>query len=69
MNGEKEDIYQFGLILLEIVTGKPPGSDTQLDSLRAKVHKILLYELNWHGDFDIQVKNITASAAGEEFGR
>lgn len=42
VNGEKEDIYQFGLILLEIVTGKPPGSDTQLDSLRAKLEKSLV---------------------------
>ncbi|XP_042432875.1 probable purple acid phosphatase 20 [Zingiber officinale] len=35
---EKEDIFQFGLILLEIVTGKLPGSNTQLDYLRAKVN-------------------------------
>ncbi|KAG6481312.1 probable LRR receptor-like serine/threonine-protein kinase At1g14390 [Zingiber officinale] len=42
VNGEKEDIYQFGLILLEIVTGKPPGSNAQLDSLRAKLEKSLV---------------------------
>ncbi|CAL9159151.1 unnamed protein product [Musa hybrid cultivar] len=40
-NGEKEDIYQLGLILLEIITGKSTGSRSELDSLRAKLQKIL----------------------------
>lgn len=68
--GEKEDIYQFGLILLEVITGKPPGSNVQLDSLRAKVNRILLYHLNWHADFGTEeVTNITVLAAGEDFDR
>ncbi|CAL9081540.1 unnamed protein product [Musa textilis] len=41
-NGEKEDIYQLGLILLEVITGKSAGSKNELDSLRHKLQKILV---------------------------
>ncbi|KAI0522515.1 hypothetical protein KFK09_004894 [Dendrobium nobile] len=40
-NGEKEDIYQLGLILLEVITGKPPGLQGELDAVRAQLLKSL----------------------------
>ncbi|KAJ8505686.1 hypothetical protein OPV22_006572 [Ensete ventricosum] len=40
-HGEKEDIYQLGLIILEVIAGKSMGSKNELDSLRAKLQKIL----------------------------
>ncbi|CAL9102033.1 unnamed protein product [Musa textilis] len=39
--GEKEDIYQLGLILLEIITGKPTGSKNEVDSLISLIQKTL----------------------------
>ncbi|KAJ8480232.1 hypothetical protein OPV22_023959 [Ensete ventricosum] len=39
--GEKEDIYQLGLILLEIITGKPTGSKNEVDSLVSLIQKTL----------------------------
>ena len=36
--GDKQDIYQFGLILLEVITGKPTDSQSELESLKAQVH-------------------------------
>lgn len=36
--GDKEDIYQIGLILLEVITGKPTESQSQLESLKAQVN-------------------------------
>lgn len=38
-NGEKEDIFQLGLILLEVITGKPPGSHGELDAVGAQLLK------------------------------
>lgn len=38
-NGEKEDVYQLGLILLEVITGKPPESQGGLDAMRAELLK------------------------------
>jgi len=35
--GDKQDIYQIGLILLEVITGKPTESQSQLESLKAQV--------------------------------
>jgi len=35
--GDKQDIYQFGLILLEVITGKPTDSQSELESLKAQV--------------------------------
>lgn len=35
--GDKDDIYQFGQILLEVITGKPTVSQSELESLRAQV--------------------------------
>ncbi|XP_010915091.1 probable LRR receptor-like serine/threonine-protein kinase At1g14390 isoform X1 [Elaeis guineensis] len=40
-HGEKEDIYQLGLILLEIITGKPAESQSELDSLKVQLQKSL----------------------------
>ncbi|KAJ4789169.1 protein kinase family protein [Rhynchospora pubera] len=37
--GQKEDIYQLGLILLEVLTGKPAQSKTQLDSVKSLLQK------------------------------
>lgn len=36
--GDKDDIYQFGQILLEVITGKPTASQSELESLRAQVN-------------------------------
>ncbi|KAG0491782.1 hypothetical protein HPP92_005180 [Vanilla planifolia] len=38
-NGEKEDIYQLGVILLEVITGKHPGSQREVDALRVQLRK------------------------------
>lgn len=35
--GEREDIYQLGLILLETITGKSVESQEELDVLRVQV--------------------------------
>ncbi|CAL9767308.1 unnamed protein product [Musa acuminata subsp. burmannicoides] len=40
-HGEKDDIYQLGLILLEIITGKPAGSKSGVDFLRSQLQKSL----------------------------
>ncbi|WVZ79595.1 hypothetical protein U9M48_027159 [Paspalum notatum var. saurae] len=39
--GDKEDIYQFGLILLEVITGKPTDSQSGLESLKAQLSEAL----------------------------
>uniref|UniRef100_A0A0A9ETX9 Protein kinase domain-containing protein n=1 Tax=Arundo donax TaxID=35708 RepID=A0A0A9ETX9_ARUDO len=39
--GDKQDIYQFGLILLEVITGKPTESQSQLESLKAQLSEAL----------------------------
>lgn len=39
--GEKKDIYQLGLILLEIITGKPTDSQATLDELKTQLQKSL----------------------------
>lgn len=36
-HGEKEDIYRLGLVLLEVITGKHSGSDSDVDPLRSQV--------------------------------
>ena len=36
-HGEKEDVYQLGLILFEIITGKPAGSQREVEALKAEV--------------------------------
>ncbi|WOK96898.1 putative LRR receptor-like serine/threonine-protein kinase [Canna indica] len=38
-HGEKEDIYQLGLILLESITGKPTGLQSEVDILRSQLLK------------------------------
>lgn len=35
--GEKEDVYQFGLILLQVITGKLIASATELDELKLQL--------------------------------
>lgn len=40
--GEKQDIYHFGLILMEVITGKPTESQSQLESLKAQVNLMFL---------------------------
>lgn len=40
-NGEKDDVYQLGLILLEVITGKPNGSEDQLVALKTKLQDCL----------------------------
>jgi len=39
--GDKQDIYQIGLILLEVITGKPTESQSQLESLKAQLSEAL----------------------------
>uniref|UniRef100_J3MFE4 non-specific serine/threonine protein kinase n=1 Tax=Oryza brachyantha TaxID=4533 RepID=J3MFE4_ORYBR len=38
---DKDDIYQFGLILLEVITGKPTGSQNDLDSLKTQISEAI----------------------------
>ncbi|GAB4829197.1 hypothetical protein Ancab_018862 [Ancistrocladus abbreviatus] len=40
-NPEKDDIYQLGVILLEILTGKQAKSETELDQLKLELEKSL----------------------------
>jgi hypothetical protein len=57
--GDKQDIYQFGLILLEVITGKPTESQNQLESLKAQVNLKLQFSITTmslyfsHHDFNI----------------
>ncbi|XP_062229100.1 probable LRR receptor-like serine/threonine-protein kinase At1g14390 [Phragmites australis] len=44
--GDKEDIYQFGLILLEVITGKPTKSQSQLQSLKTQLSEVLNEDLD-----------------------
>ncbi|CAN6201243.1 unnamed protein product [Urochloa humidicola] len=39
--GDKQDIYQFGLILLEVITGKPTDSQSELESLKTQLSEAL----------------------------
>ncbi|KAF7102624.1 hypothetical protein CFC21_103726 [Triticum aestivum] len=36
-HGDRDDIYQFGQILLEVITGKPTASRSELEPLRAQL--------------------------------
>ncbi|XP_077243206.1 putative LRR receptor-like serine/threonine-protein kinase At1g14390 [Tasmannia lanceolata] len=38
-HGDKEDVYQLGVILLEIITGNPITSQTELDVLKHKLER------------------------------
>ncbi|KAI4971729.1 hypothetical protein ZWY2020_002643 [Hordeum vulgare] len=40
-HGGRDDIYQFGQILLEVITGKPSASRSELESLRAQLSEAL----------------------------
>lgn len=40
-SGEKEDILHLGLILLEVITGKCPGTQREFDALRVQLQKSL----------------------------
>uniref|UniRef100_A0A0D9WRM5 non-specific serine/threonine protein kinase n=1 Tax=Leersia perrieri TaxID=77586 RepID=A0A0D9WRM5_9ORYZ len=39
--GDKDDIYQFGLILLEVITGRPTESQADLDSLKTQLSEAI----------------------------
>ncbi|TVU08010.1 hypothetical protein EJB05_41392 [Eragrostis curvula] len=39
--GDKQDIYQFGLILLEVITGKPTGSQSELELLKTQIREAM----------------------------
>lgn len=43
--GDKDDIYQFGLILLEVITGKPIDSQSDLEFLKAQLSNVLTEDL------------------------
>lgn len=36
-NPEKEDIYRLGVILVEVITGKPMNSQSEVDDLKFQV--------------------------------
>ncbi|XP_074577797.1 putative LRR receptor-like serine/threonine-protein kinase At1g14390 [Curcuma longa] len=38
-NAERQDIYQLGCILLEVITGKPNATKIEVDTVRSKPHK------------------------------
>ncbi|KAG6492567.1 hypothetical protein ZIOFF_047530 [Zingiber officinale] len=38
-NPERQDIYQLGCILLEVITGKPNETKIEVDTIRSKLHK------------------------------
>ncbi|WOL09170.1 putative LRR receptor-like serine/threonine-protein kinase [Canna indica] len=40
-DGEKEDIYHLGVIILEIITGKPAGSNSDINCFRSQLQKSL----------------------------
>lgn len=40
-NLEKNDIYQLGVILLEVITGKPITSESEVDDLKLQLEKTL----------------------------
>lgn len=37
-NAEKEDIYQFGVILIELITGKQIASSSEVEELKCEVY-------------------------------
>ncbi|KAF5741007.1 LRR receptor-like serine/threonine-protein kinase [Tripterygium wilfordii] len=39
---EKEDVYQLGIILLEVITGEPVNSPRQLDEVKLQLQKALV---------------------------
>ncbi|XP_047332872.1 probable LRR receptor-like serine/threonine-protein kinase At1g14390 [Impatiens glandulifera] len=41
-NGEKDDIYQLGAILLQMISGKVVGSETELNSLKTEMEDSLV---------------------------
>lgn len=41
-SAEKEDIYQFGLILLELITGKVVTSSMEVEVLKYEVYNIYI---------------------------
>ncbi|CAA6660873.1 unnamed protein product [Spirodela intermedia] len=47
--GEKEDIYQLGIILLEIVTGKPATKKKELATVKVQLEKALAEEQGTQG--------------------
>lgn len=42
-NAEKDDIYQLGMILLEVITGKRVNSERELGELKLQVFKFYPY--------------------------
>lgn len=39
-DAEKEDVYQLGVILLQVITGKPIKSTRELEELKLEVVRI-----------------------------
>lgn len=50
-NGEKEDIYQLGIILLEVITGKLVSSTSELEEMKLQV----LYTLTILSSFSSKI--------------
>jgi hypothetical protein len=42
--GQKADIYQLGLLLLEVITGKPAQSKNQLDFIKSLVSSFIFLQ-------------------------
>lgn len=49
-HGDKMDVYDFGVILLEIITGRQLNSENEVNTLKDQV-KVLKQHLNFYLDF------------------
>lgn len=47
-NGNAEDVYQLGVILLQLITGKPMASQNELEVLKHQVNNKLLPLFSHH---------------------
>lgn len=45
-DAEKEDVYQLGVILIQVITGKPIKSTRELDELKLEV--VLIHYIGWY---------------------
>lgn len=55
---EKEDIYQFGVILLEVITGKSISSVNEVEELKDEVHVIVKDSKIYINKLEVDISNI-----------
>lgn len=54
-NPEKEDIYRLGVILVEVITGRPIDSRSELDDLKFQVTAIFIFLASkFYIEFDLK---------------